>query len=161
MKRLLKLTVALGLVVALFIPAGMALAIQIEVDVDIKPESCPNPLNVGSKGVLSVAILGTADFDVTQVDPASVRLVCDVAPLRWALEDVATPFDGGLYDCHELGPDGYLDLNFKFKTQEIVGALPEVYDGDVLNLTLTGTLLDGTPIVGEDVVWISKNRQWS
>jgi len=36
----------------------------IEVPVDIKPTSCPNPLNVKSRGVLPVAILGTADFDV-------------------------------------------------------------------------------------------------
>ena len=34
------------------------------VPIDIKPQSCPNPLNVNSKGVLPVAILGTDTFDV-------------------------------------------------------------------------------------------------
>jgi len=29
------------------------------VNVDIEPKSCPNPLNIASKGFLSVAILGT------------------------------------------------------------------------------------------------------
>ena len=53
---------------------------------DIKPQACPNPLNVNSQGVLPVAILGTEDFDVTQVDPASVRLA-GVEPLRWDLEE--------------------------------------------------------------------------
>lgn len=53
-----------------------------QVPVDVKPTSCPNPLNVGSKGVLPIAILGAEDFDVTTVDPESVRLE-GVAPLRW------------------------------------------------------------------------------
>jgi hypothetical protein len=63
----------------------------LQVPVDIKLQSCPNPLNVRSAGRLPVAILGTADFDVTTVDPASIRLL-DVVPLRSAFEDVATPF---------------------------------------------------------------------
>jgi hypothetical protein len=149
MKRLLKLTVAVGLVVALFIPASMALAVPvIPVDVDIKPVSCPNPLNVGDKGVLPVAILGSEDFEVTQVDPATVELE-GVAPLRWALEDVAGP------GCS--GPDGYLDLTIKFKAQEIVTALGDVYDRDVLLLWLTGNLkfeFGGAPLMGSDQVWI-------
>ena len=55
---------------------------EIEVPVDIKPTSCPNPLNPKSNGVVPVAILGTADFDVSQIDPASILLE-GVAPLRW------------------------------------------------------------------------------
>ena len=130
------------------------------VSIDIKPQSCPNPLNVGSKGVLPVAILGTEGFDVAQIDPATVRLQ-GVAPLRWALKDVATPYVANTDGCWDLGPDGYLDLTLKFKTHDIVTALGEVNDGEVHILTLTGTLLDGTPIVGDDVVWIRKNRQGS
>ena len=34
---------------------------HIQISVDIKPQSCPNPVNVNAKGVLPVAILGTAD----------------------------------------------------------------------------------------------------
>ena len=130
--------------------------IAVEVSVDIKPESCPNPLNVRSKGVVSVAILGTEDFDVTEVDPASVRLE-GVAPLRWSWEDVATPFEGELCDCHELGADGYSDLILKFDTPEVVAALGAPSDGDVLTLMLTGNLkaeFDSTPIEGADCVVI-------
>ena len=148
MKTLLKLTVAVGLVVALLIPAGMVLAVPvIPVDVDIKPVSCPNPLNVGDKGVLPVAILGSEGFDVTQVDP--IVSLEGVAPLRWALEDVAGP------GCS--GPDGYLDLTLKFKTQEIVSALGAVSDGEVRPLMLTGNLKaehSGTFISGQDCVVI-------
>lgn len=133
---------------------------EIPVPVDIKPTSCRNPLNVAEKGVLPVAILGFEDFDVTMIDPASVRLLDEVAPLRWALEDVATPFEPFLdkvdaFDCTTEGPDGFMDLTFKFKSQEVIAALGEVSDGDVLLIPLTGNLLEefgGTPIVGVDVV---------
>jgi hypothetical protein len=39
------------------------------VPVDIKPRSCPNPMNVTERAVLPAAILGTEDFDVTGVKP--------------------------------------------------------------------------------------------
>lgn len=134
--------------------------ISIPVELDIKPGSCPNPLNVRKKGVLPVAILGTGDFDVTTVDPESVRLI-GVAPIRWAMEDVATPFEGNLEvcDCHELEGDGYLDLTLKFDAQEVVAALGEVEDGECLMLELTGNLktaYDALPIKGGDVVSVLK-----
>jgi hypothetical protein len=136
----------------------------INVPLDIKPTSCPNPLNVKNKGVLPVAILGTEDFDVTQVDPATIELE-GVAPLRWDWEDVATPYEpfvgkeDCMEDCTTDGPDGFLDLTLKFYTQEVVEAIGEVNDGDCLVLTLTGNLFEefsGTPIIGEDVVLILK-----
>jgi hypothetical protein len=78
--------------------------------------------------------------------------------------DVATlfePFIGkeDAFDCTEEGWDGFLDLTLKFDTQEVVAALGDVSDGDVLVLQLTGNLQEdfgGTPIVGEDVVVILK-----
>lgn len=140
---------------------------EIPVPVDIKPTSCRNPLNTNEKGVLPVAILGFGDFDVTMIDPASVRLLDGVAPLRWAYEDVATPYEPflgkeGAFDCTEEGPDGYMDLTFKFKSQEVVAALGDVADGDVLIIPLTGFLLEefgGTPIVGEDVIVILQKKK--
>jgi hypothetical protein len=139
-------------------PPGVAL--------DVKPESCPNPLNTKDKGWLPMAILGTEDFDVTQVDPVSLHLehLTGVAPVTWALEDVATPYEPYLgkadaYECTEAGPDGYLDLTLKFDAQEVVAALGELSDGDVMVLHIGGTLKEaygGTAIVGEDVVWIIK-----
>jgi hypothetical protein len=138
----------------------------IPVAFDIKPQSCPNPLNTKDKGRLPVAILGSEDLDVTQIDPTSIRLehLSGVSPVTWALEDTATPYEPytgkeGIYDCTEAGPDGYLDLVVMFDTQEVVAALGEVSDGDVLVLHLTGNLMpeySGTPIAGEDVVRIVK-----
>lgn len=127
----------------------------VEVAVDIKPTNCPNPLNVKSKGVLPVAILGSGDFDVTTIDPASIVLE-GVPAIRSNFEDVATPVtDGNECECTEEGPDGYLDLTLKFETQAIVEAIGNVNDGDVLPLTLEGVLLEEfteTPIRGEDCI---------
>jgi len=136
----------------------------VTVPVDIKPGGCPNPVNVGSKGVLPVAILGTADFDVTTIDPGTVTLA-GVAPLRWSLEDVGAPYEPlvrriDAYQCSALGPDGYLDMAFKFDTQEVAAALTvlgDVEDKKVLTLQVSGKLLDATTeIRGEDVVIIRK-----
>jgi len=141
---------------------GTPIGESLPVAVDIKPGSCPNPLNVRSRGVLPVAVLGTEDFDVTLIDPASVSLA-GVAPLRWAMEDVATPYEPFIgkeldpFSCTTEGQDGYMDLTLKYDTQEVVAALGDVNDGDVLALQLTGNLMDefgGTPILGEDVVVI-------
>jgi hypothetical protein len=130
------------------------------VPVDIKPQSCPNPLNVKEKGVLPVAILGTDEVDVTQVDPVSVHLE-GVAPLRWDLEDVSTPFEpfigkADCLDCTDEGPDGLLDLTLKFDTQAVVAAIGPVTDGECRVLRLTGEEFGGRNIIGEDVVVIVK-----
>jgi hypothetical protein len=131
----------------------------IEVSVDVKPGACPNPLNVKSRGVIPVAIAGTKEFDASQIDPDSVLLE-GVAPLRWSVEDVTTPYEPfmGKEECSECateGPDGRPDLTLKFKTQDIVVALGEVSDGDCRLLTLTGALKEefgGVPMAGEDLV---------
>ncbi|MBI1950182.1 MAG: CHRD domain-containing protein [Acidobacteria bacterium] len=41
---------------------------------DIRPGACPNRLIRASLGVLPVAVLGTANFDVTSVDSSTLRL---------------------------------------------------------------------------------------
>ena len=134
----------------------------LQVIVDIKPGSCPNPLNVKSSGVLPVAILGTADFDVTTIDATSIRLV-GVSPLRSSIEDVAGPVaDSNDCNCTEDGPDGFPDLTLKFKTQDIVEAIGDVNYGDILTLKLTGVTIGEIPIEGTDCVLISgKNKPFN
>lgn len=137
------------------------LAREIAVALDIKPGSCPNPLNLKSRGVLPAAILGTAGFNVVTIDPATIRLE-GVAPIRWSLEDVAAPFAGdpaSCSDCTTAGRDGYPDLTLKFDTEAIATALGAVSDRQCRVLRLTGNLrpqLGATPIAGRDVVTILK-----
>ncbi len=120
--------------------------------VDVKPRSCPNPLNVKSSGVLPVAILGSEDVDVNEIVETSILLE-GVGAIRHSFEDVAAPvLDANDCNCTTDGPDGFLDLTLKFKTQEIVEVIGEVNDGDVLTLELTGVLFGETPIEGADCI---------
>jgi hypothetical protein len=136
------------------------------VELDIKPTSCPNPLNVrvlnnpghggqAKKGpVLPVAILGTDMLDVNDID-VSTLLLEGVAPIRYDYEDVAAPLvDGDSCDCTTAGPDQHMDLTLKFKRADIVAALGTVSNGEFIPLTLAGQLLNGTDILGEDCVRI-------
>ncbi len=127
------------------------------VQLDVKPQSCPNPINTKSQGVLPVAILGTASFDVTQIDVSSITLE-GVSPLRDAIEDVATPLQVPTVpepdSCTDEGPDGFDDLTLKFDTQEVLEALGFPSKGDVISVELEGTLLDGTLFEGYDNIII-------
>jgi hypothetical protein len=108
--------------------------------------------------VLPVAILGSRELDVAEIDVATIRLV-GVEPARSSYEDVATPLaDGNECDCTEEGPDGYLDLTLKFKTadvvEELINTVGDVNEGEFVVLPLTALLFDGTPREGEDCVRI-------
>lgn len=123
----------------------------LHLSLDIRPGSCPNPLNGKTQGVLPAALLGTDDFDVANVDVASLKLE-GVAPIRWAYEDVATPYGGDLCGCTDAGADGYTDLTLKFDTQEIIAATGSPLRGGRFKLTLTGQTLDGVPLEAQDCV---------
>jgi hypothetical protein len=153
--------------------------VPVIVAMDIKPGSCPNPLNVKNQGVLPVAILGTENFDVNDIDPSTILLE-GVRPVRWAFEDVATPpfepstgnGEPDCFNCTEEGPDGFLDLTLKFEAQEVLGVLgfgtmALVDESEIILsndricrvITLTCYLYDGTPISGEDTVLIIEKKK--
>lgn len=136
---------------------------------DIKPGSCPNPVNVKSHGVVPVAIVGTASHDVSWIVLDSVRLSRadgiggEVAPHEGppgphsVYEDVATPFGGEPCACHEAEGDDILDLSMKFQTEELVAALElDQQDGasfeEFLELVVTGRLDDGTEFQASDCI---------
>ena len=154
-----------------------ALFEPIPVAFDIKPGSCPNPFNTkwlknidngngnsnGSMnrgGVMPAAIVGSETFDVANVD-VSTLLLEGVAPLRSNFEDVTRPATGDEEcSCTSDGPDGIMDLTLKFSRQEIAATFGPVENGDVVVLTITGALLDGTPFETSDCVSIlSKQRE--
>jgi hypothetical protein len=122
-KVILALMLALLLVVVAMTPA---IAVPTIVDIDIRPGSDSNSINLGARGLVPVAVLTTDDFDATTVDPVTVSFA-GALPLRWATEDV----DG----------DGDLNLLFHFKTRE-------------LQLDMTST--EGTPPARPSMVWSSR-----
>lgn len=124
--------------------------LEIQVALDLKPGSCPNPFNQRSNGVTPAAVLGTADFDVSTVDVSSLRLEGSIVPSLQGFEDVSRPGIGPECPCSSEGPDGYLDLLLKIPTPALAGALGPLSVGQEVEVTLTGTLLDGTPLSGTD-----------
>jgi hypothetical protein len=146
-------------------------SIGLVVPMDIKPTSCPNPFNIklidepenaksNKGGILPVALLGTEFLDVNDIDPASLLLE-GVAPVRYAYEDVTTPVEGDDCECTTLGADGYTDLTLKFQVRDISAVIAGAAPGSVLELKLTGQLLDGTPFETTDCVWILHEKNFT
>ena len=131
---------------------------------DIKPGSCPNPLNRKSHGVIPVALMSTEQVDVTQVDIATLRISRadgiggEVAPHEGppgphtVFGDAATPFEGEWCGCHDLEGDGIVDVKMKFKTDDVVAGLDLWSAVGTTELVVTGQLLDGTEFFAEDCV---------
>jgi len=112
----------------------------IKVDIDIKPGSDPNSINLGSKGTVPVAILSTPGFDATTVDPVSVTL----ADASVKVKGNGTP----MASEEDVNGDGLLDLVVHVFTSGL-----QLTDGDV-EAVLEGETYDGVPIQGSDVVRI-------
>jgi MYXO-CTERM domain-containing protein len=104
------------------------------VTIDIKPGSDPNSFNPRSQGVIPVAVLGTIDFDATQIDFTTVIF----GPYE------ATPAHDG--HVEDVNNDGFMDAVFHFRTQET-----GIVCGDI-EATLNGELFDETRISGTDTV---------
>ena len=114
-----------------------------EVTIDIKPGSYPNTINLGSNGVIPVAILSDPDFDATTVDPESVSL---------AGSGVAVRGKGNKYLAHEedVNGDGLTDLVVKVETENL--NLPDKFqEGYGI---VTGQTSDGVEFTGSDYIII-------
>ena len=104
------------------------------VTIDIKPGSGSNSVNPRSKGVIPLAVLGSADFDATQVFPTTALF----GP------DGASPAHNG--HLEDVNDDGFMDMVLHFKTQKT-----GIDCGDT-EATLVGQIMDGTLITGTDAV---------
>jgi hypothetical protein len=115
---------------------GPQYARTLEIDLDIKPGSDSNPINFSIEGVIPVAILGSAAWDVADVDQTTLAFGPGGAPPA---------------HCHgphieDVNGDGYPDLLSHFQTDQ-----PGIAFG-VRTACLTGETLDGTPLRGCDGV---------
>jgi hypothetical protein len=115
------------------------------VSLDILPRVCRNSLG-NRPGSLLVAILGTRDFDVGEVDVDTI-LLNGAAPLDFTFKDVATPLD-----CADGRPDGFIDLLMRFEGPQVFQTLGPVSEGDVIIVELEGRLQTAEEIRGDDVV---------
>jgi len=108
------------------------------VDIDIKPGSAENTVNLGSKGVTKVAILGSDDFNATEVDPTTVELADATVRVKGNGQPLTT--------IQDTNGDGFLDLVLHVDTEGFT-----LTDGDV-SAELTGSTFGGDDIFGEDMV---------
>ena len=107
----------------------------ITVDIDIKPGSFPNSINPRSRGVIPVAILTTATFDATTVDPMSVEFGPSGAS--------ETHGTGHIEDADGDGDD---DLVLHFRTQDT-----GIQCADT-SASLMGQTFGGQSILGSDSI---------
>jgi hypothetical protein len=135
---------------------------------DIKPGDCPNPLNVASRGLLPVALVGTADVPAADVDLATLALgradgaggtvPAQIGPGAPSpqIVDVASVNPGTGCACNGGGTDGVDDLMLKFSTAELADVLELDAEtpGAEVELRLTGQRLDGFPFEATDCILI-------
>jgi sugar lactone lactonase YvrE len=121
---------------------------------DIRPGTCPNPLNPRSRGVINVAVAGAADFDIDDIDAGSMSLA-GALPIHVEVQDVTSPGSGAPgCPCDTDGADGYDDLVMKFRTEDLVGAFGDVSRSRIVSLAVRGSLQNGKPVKGSDCVLI-------
>jgi Tol biopolymer transport system component len=113
----------------------------ITVEVDIKPGSTRNPINLRSHGLIPVAILTTDIFDATTIDPSTV-----------CFGDADDPTQRDCTEAHGTGHiedvngDGTPDLLLHYETNQ-TGIDP----GDT-QACLTGETFDGVEVEGCDAI---------
>ncbi len=107
-----------------------------EVQIDIKPGDDTNRVNLGSNGVIPVAIFSTEGFDATELDPGSIFLAGSGVRVRGK---------GNKYlaSQEDIDGDGLLDLVVKIETQNLDpdtfqdgGAILTVYSDDDVPMLL-------------------------
>lgn len=129
---------------------------------DVVPGTCTNPHDVAATDLYLVQILGRADLDLSALDLASVTLArvdglgMAVRPIYATLLDAGSASPTGV--CPTQDPDGFDDAVLRFSTPETTDFLDldlEPTD-QVVEVLLTGTLLDGTPFSARDVIQVDR-----
>ncbi len=113
----------------------------LQVAIDIKPGSDPNCFNNDGHGAIPVAILGSAEFDVSQIDPGTVQMQ------GLAVKAVGKG-DKLLAHIEDVNGDGYDDLVVQIQDQD------GTFTSGSGTATVTGSLTDSTPFEGSDSICI-------
>ena len=119
-------------------------AARIPVEIDIKPGSYPNSINLGSGGNVPVAIFSTNFFDATTVDPTTVTL----AGAGVKLKGKGTP----MASSEDVDEDGLIDIVVHVDTSVLQLSSTNT------EAILEGETFDGVIITGKDTVRIVKEE---
>jgi parallel beta-helix repeat protein len=109
------------------------------VEIDIKPGSDPNSINLGAKGNVPVGILTTSDFDATTVDPGTVTLAGASVGLRGKSDKLMASIE-------DVNGDDVDDLLVHIDIEELA-----LIEGSTI-AALHGTTFDGEEVKGIDSI---------
>jgi len=112
------------------------------VEIDIKPGSYPNAINLGSNGVIPLAILSSPSFDAACVDPATVSLSGSGVAVRGKASRL-------MASMADVNNDQLLDLVLHVETENLD---PGKFQGGMA--VLTGETFDHRKIRGADEITI-------
>jgi hypothetical protein len=143
---------------------GIGDACVVVAQLDIMPGVCTNQLNKRARQTLSMALVGSKSFDVSEVDPESIvltragdhrEMIPPSLPASFGLTratDVASSHDGDVCECPPSGPDGRKDLVLEFDTSKVIRGLglSSKQPGTSVRLTMKGFLFDGTAFEASD-----------
>lgn len=107
---------------------------------NIKPDSYPNSINLGSNGVVPVAIFGSATFDVRKINPITIKLANASVKLKGNSQPIISYSD--------VNGDGFTDISVNVTTEAL-----QLTANDV-KANLEAQLLNGIIIKGSDSIRI-------
>ena len=115
----------------------------IEVGVDVQPGAEVGCLNIDGNGVVPVAILGAADFDVGKINIDTLALAGMLVRVR----------GDGEHQCaiEHVNGDDHPDLACHFFDD------PDAWTPGDAMAAVSGELFDTTPIYGEDLICVRPN----
>jgi subtilisin family serine protease len=123
---------------------------HIAIRIIIRPSASPNPISLRTGGVIPVAVLSTADFDATTIDPATATLGDGTGPGTGVAQ---RPNGTLMVSVEDVDGDGLNDLVLHFSIPQLIenGDLSET----TTELHLEAFLADGCSNVrGTDEVTI-------
>ena len=108
------------------------------VQIDVKPDSEDNTINLRSRGLIPIAILSSPSFDATTVDPSTI----DVAGAQVRLRGNGV----AMASATDVNGDGMLDLLVHVSTDML-----NLAEGQGI-ITLTANTFGGVTISGQDFI---------
>jgi hypothetical protein len=145
-----------------------SVAVNAKVLVDVRPGKCPNLVKFESDCPVPIAILGSANFDVSKIVLSSLRL--DGIPAEAegvVIKDFTSPFKSNSwwskrfaeFRCARKDKDGFNDLRVYFNQTAIADShrINKFFAIDYV--TLTGQMQDGQRFEGKDIVVVTSFRR--
>jgi hypothetical protein len=124
----------------------------------IEPGVCPSTVDAKMQDVMTVALLGTPHFRVSEVDVASLYLE-NAAPIRTQNQDLGRPGEGADCPCSREGGDGYDDFVLFFQIADVFPDIANLTAAQKRDVTLTGKLKSGSSFEATNCVVISSSSK--